>query len=170
MLIDIISEQGNCLDIIHFDYTVRVKCFKFQPFQRTTVLSTCIKSSTEHIIDLLVIILYPQSSSLCLHATAGDMPAKNKKAKVLHHLEACCQPLIITNELVAKVIDCNAQLYVLSHIPDKLQGVADMVLDRLPKSSRVDFATDILKENIIKFLFAQTTWSIKNTFYLRPKT
>ena len=40
-----------------------------------------------------------------------------------------------TNEPVANIIDGNVQLYVLSPSPDNFQGVAEMVLDRLPKSS-----------------------------------
>ena len=91
-------------------------------------LFTLYKSSIEHNIDLLVILFYPFSSFL-LHATADDMPAKTEKAKVLHYLEACFQVLTTTNGPVAKLIDGNVQLYVLSPIPDNFQGVAEMVLD-----------------------------------------
>ena len=62
--------------------------------------------------------------------------------KRLHHLGACFQPLATKNEPVANVINGNVQLYVHSRIPDNLQGIAEMVLDRLPKSLRVDFVTD----------------------------
>ena len=55
------------------------------------------------------------------------------------------------NEPVANIIDGNVQLDVLSHIPDNFQGVAEMVFDLLPKASRVDFVTDISKENSVKF-------------------
>ena len=67
------------------------------------------------------------------------MPKRTEKTKVLHPLEACSQPLTTTNKPVANVIDGNVQLYVLSYIPDNFQGVAEMVLDHLPKSSRGDF-------------------------------
>ena len=50
---------------------------------------------------------------------------------------------MITNEPVANVIGGNVKLYALSIIPDNFQCVEEMVLDRLPKSSRVDFVTDI---------------------------
>ena len=53
---------------------------------------------------------------------------------------------------VANVIDGNVQRYVLSPIPDKFQGRAEMVLDRLAKSSRVDFVTDIFKQKLNKVL------------------
>ena len=80
------------------------------------------------------------------------MPAKTEKAKVLHHLGACFQPLAPKNEPVANVIDGNVQRYVLSPIPDKVQGIAEMVLERLAKSSRVDFVTDIFKQKLNKVL------------------
>ena len=52
----------------------------------------------------------------------------------------------------------------MAHIRDNVQVVAEMVLDRLPKSSRVDCATDISKENSITFF-----GNIENTFDLRPE-
>ena len=79
------------------------------------------------------------------------MPAKIAKANNLHYLGACFQVLQTTNAPVANVIDANAQLYGLSQIPDKFQSVAKLVLDRLPKSSRVDCVTDISKYHSIKF-------------------
>ena len=74
-----------------------------------------------------------------LHATADDMPVKTKTAKVLHYIEACFQVLKATNGPVAKVIDSNVQIHGLSYIPDTFQGEAEMVLDHLPKTSRVNF-------------------------------
>ena len=41
------------------------------------------------------------------------------------------------------LIDGNAQRYVLPHIPENFQGVTEMILDHLTKSSRVDFVTHI---------------------------
>ena len=80
------------------------------------------------------------------------MPAKTEKTKVLHHLEVSLQPLTIQNEPVANITDGNVELDILSHILDNFQILAEIVLDRLPKSSsRVDFVTDISKENSIKF-------------------
>ena len=70
------------------------------------------------------------------------MPANTEKVKVLHQLEAYPQPLTQTNELVANVIDGNVQLYVLSQIPDKVKGVAEMILDCQVESSRVNFVAD----------------------------
>ena len=55
------------------------------------------------------------------------------------------------DEPLANVTDGDVQLYILSHMPDTFQGVAEMVLNRLPKSPRVDLVTDISKENCIKF-------------------
>ena len=86
-----------------------------------------------------------------MHATADGMPTKIEKAKVLHHLGACFQPLA-PKKTVANVIDGNVQRYVLSPIPDKFQGRAEMVLDRLAKSSRDDFVTDIFKQKLNKVL------------------
>ena len=112
--------QGNSLDIILLYYTVRGKCFQFQPFQwimkrdSLIYLFTLYKSSIGHNIDLLVILFYPKSSTHFLHATADVMPAKTAKVKVLHYLEACFQVLTSTNEPVANVVDGNYQLYVLS--------------------------------------------------------
>ena len=77
-----------------------------------------------------------------LHATADDMSAQTEKTKVLHYLEACCKVLTTTNEPLANIID---------YIPDNFQGVAEMVLYRLPKLSRVNFVADISKENSITF-------------------
>ena len=55
------------------------------------------------------------------------------------------------NEPVANIIDGNVQLDALSNIPDNFKGVAEMVFDLLPKASRVDFVTDISKDNSFKF-------------------
>ena len=85
-----------------------------------------------------------------MHATADGIPAKSEKAKDLHHLKTCFQPLAQTTEPVANVIDGNVQLYVPSLIPDKFHGVADIVLNRLAQSSRVYFLTDTSKEMYIK--------------------
>ena len=63
------------------------------------------------------------------------MPAKTEKAKGLHHLQAYYQEVATTNGPVANVIYGNVQFYVF----DEFQGVADMVLNRLPNSSRVGF-------------------------------
>ena len=38
-------------------------------------------------------------------------------------------------------IDGNVQFHVLSHIPDKFQGVTEIVADGLPKPSRVNIVT-----------------------------
>ena len=54
-------------------------------------------------------------------------------------------------KIVAYMIDNNVSVYDLSSIPDTFQGVAEMVLDRLPKGSRVYCVTDTSKENSIKF-------------------
>ena len=59
------------------------------------------------------------------------MTTKTEKAKVLHLLEACFQPLTPKNKPVGNVIDGNVQLYVLSPIPDNVQSIAEMVSDRL---------------------------------------
>ena len=77
-----------------------------------------------------------------MHVTADGMPAKTEIAKVLHYLEACFQVLTTTDGPIANVIDANVQLYVLLHRPDSFQGVAEMVLNNLPKSSRVGFAKE----------------------------
>ena len=69
-----------------------------------------------------------------MYATSDGMPTQTDKAKVLHHLDVCFQPLTPTNEPVANVNDDNIQLFVLSSIPDNLQGAAEKVLDRLAKS------------------------------------
>ena len=71
------------------------------------------------------------------------MPAKAEKLKGLHSFKAWFRILTTKNEPAANIIDGNVQFYVLSHIPDNFKGVAEMVLNRLPKSSRVDSITDI---------------------------
>ena len=86
-----------------------------------------------------------------MNATANEMPAKLRKQKVYIILRLASRYLTTTNEPVANVIYSNVQLYVLTHIPDSIQGVAEVVLNRLPKSSRADFVTDISQENSIKF-------------------
>ena len=60
---------------------------------------------------------------------------------------------------VANIIDSNAQLHVLSHIPEDFQGVTEIVSDCLPKPSRVNIVT---KENLLSSL------GVANTFDLRP--
>ena len=47
------------------------------------------------------------------------------------------------NAPVANVIDVNVPLYVLSFILDSFQGLSEMILDCLPKSSRVKIVTDV---------------------------
>ena len=45
----------------------------------------------------------------------------------------------------ANIIDGNVQFHVLSHIPDKFQGVIEIVSDSLPKPSKVNIVT---RENL----------------------
>ena len=45
----------------------------------------------------------------------------------------------------ANIIDGNAQLNILSLIPDNFQGVTEIVSDGLPKPSRVNI---VIKENL----------------------
>ena len=68
------------------------------------------------------------------------MAAKTEKSKVLYYFKACFNVLTSAN-----IIDGNAQLHVLSHIPDNLQGVTEIVSDALPKPTRVNIVT---KENL----------------------
>ena len=51
----------------------------------------------------------------------------------------------IKKQPTANIIDGNAQLPILSLIPDNFQGVTEIVLDGLPKPSRVNIVT---KENL----------------------
>ena len=82
-----------------------------------------------------------------MHETVDDMLQNTYKANVLYYLEASFKVFTTTNEPVANIIDGYVQLYALSYIPDNCQGVAEMVLDHLQKSARVDFVTEISKEN-----------------------
>ena len=70
---------------------------------------------------LLFSIDSTHSSVPFLHATADDIPATTEKGKVFHYLEACFQVLTTTNGPLAKAINVNVQLYVLSHIPDNFE-------------------------------------------------
>ena len=127
--------------------------------------------SVEHNIDLQVTLSYPLGPVPFSLATADGMPTKTEKSKLLHHLEACVEPMTApTNEPVAHVIDGNASLYVLSPIPDNFEGVAEMVFDRLPKSSRVDFVTDTYKENSVKSFERKRRGTSETLLISGPKT
>ena len=127
--------------------------------------------SVEHNIDLQVTLSYPLGPVPFSLATADGMPVKTEKAKLLHHLEAGVELMTTpTNEPVAYVNDVNASLYVLSPIPDNFQGVAEMVLDRLPKSSRVDFVTDTYKQNSIKSFEPKRRGTSETFLISGPKT
>ena len=60
---------------------------------------------------------------------------------ILRHLQ-CTD---INKQPTANIIDGNVQLHILSLIPDNFQGVTEIVLDGLPKPSRVNIVT---KENL----------------------
>ena len=47
----------------------------------------------------------------------------------------------IKKQPTAIIIDGNFQLHILSLIPDKFQGVTEIVSDGLPKPSRVNIVT-----------------------------
>ena len=51
----------------------------------------------------------------------------------------------IKKQPTANIIDGNVQLHILSLIQDNFQGVTEIVLDGLPKPSRVNIVT---KENL----------------------
>ena len=51
----------------------------------------------------------------------------------------------IKKQPTANIIDGNAQLYILSLIPDNFQGVTEIVSEGLPKPSGVNIVT---KENL----------------------
>ena len=109
-------------------------------------LFTLYEFSTEHTIELLVMLFYPKSTFLLLNATANDMAAKTKKSKVLHSLRlASMYNNDNKQQPVANIIYGNIQLHVLPHIPDNFQGVTEIVSDGLPKPSRVNIVT---KENL----------------------
>ena len=72
------------------------------------------------------------------------MAAKNEKSKILHYFKACFNELTL-KKTAANIIDGNVQLHVLSHIPNNLQGVTEIVSDGLPKPTRVNIVT---KENL----------------------
>ena len=78
-----------------------------------------------------------------MNATANDTAAKTEKSKVLHYFKAQCTD--IKKQPAANIIDGNVQLHVLSHIPDNLQGVTEIVSLGLPKPTRVNIVT---KENL----------------------
>ena len=61
------------------------------------------------------------------------MAAKTEKTKVLHYFKACFNVLKSKKQPAANIIDGNDQLHVLSHIPDNLQDVTEIVSDGLPK-------------------------------------
>ena len=71
------------------------------------------------------------------------MAAKTEKSKVLHYFKACFN--VQQKRPATNMIDGNVQLHVLSHIPDKFQGVTEIVSDGLPKPSKVNIVT---KENL----------------------
>ena len=60
-------------------------------------LFTLYKYSIERNIELLVILIYPQSTFLLLNATANAMAAKTEKSKVLHYFKACFNVLTTKN-------------------------------------------------------------------------
>ena len=127
--------------------------------------------SVEHNIDLQVTLSYLLGSVPYALATADGMPAKTGKSKLLHHLESCIEHVTApASEAVAKVIDDNASLYVLSPIPDIFQGVAETVFDRLPKSARVDFVTDRYKDISIKSFERKRRGTSENLLISGPKT
>ena len=53
---------------------------------------------------------------------------------MLHYTDIKKQP-------TANIIDGNVQLHILSLIPDKIQGVTEIVSDGLQKPSRVNIVT-----------------------------
>ena len=70
------------------------------------------------------------------------MPTKTEKSKVLHSSNV----LTTKKKPVAKIIDGNVQLYVLSHIRDNFQGVTEIVFDYLPKPSRVNIMKELFQD------------------------
>ena len=54
----------------------------------------------------------------------------------------------IKKQPTANIIDGNVQLHILSLIPDKFQGVTEVVSDGLPNPSRVNI---VIKKKLIKF-------------------
>ena len=68
---------------------------------------------------------------------------RNQRFYIILRLVQCTD---IEKQPAANIIDGNAQLRVLSHIPDTFQGVTEIVSDGLPKPSRVNIVT---KENLL---------------------
>ena len=94
-----------------------------------------------------------QRFAACGHKSASSQSLRFILSLRLYSSFITSRPGIDNNKQpVANVTDGNVQLYVLSHIPDNFQCVAEMVLDCLPNLSLVDFVTDISKENSIKFV------------------
>ena len=105
--------------------------------------------SVEHNINLQVTFSYPLGPVTSL-ATADGMPVKTDETKSLHSLTSVEPVTRPTDEPIAYVYDGNATLQSLVSIPERFEGLAEMVLNLLPKTSRVDFVTDTYKQTSIK--------------------
>ena len=84
-------------------------------------------------------------------ATADGSPVKSDKAKLLHDLkgtaEASEKPV---QEETFYIYDGNTLLQAMTAIPDTFEKVAERAFTLLPKTQRVDFATDSYYEHSIK--------------------
>ena len=66
----------------------------------------------------------------------------------------------IKKQPTANINDGNVQLHILSHMQDNFQGITEIVLDGLPKASRVNI--------VIKKAY-KVLWAQQNTIDLRPE-
>ena len=90
--------------------------------------------SVQHNIDLELTLSFPLGPAPWTLATVDGMPVKTDKSKLLHYIESSIE---LTTERpkddVVYVFDGNATLQSLINILDTFEGVADAILNQLPK-------------------------------------
>ena len=117
------------------------------------LLGRLLMLSQEHSISLKKLFAYPLGPIPWAIATADGGMVKTNKALLMHHLEGLV-PLSDNPDVDegVHVIDGNALLQAMSHLPDTFEQFALQVFQCLPKARVIHFVTDCYKPNSIKSL------------------
>jgi len=110
--------------------------------------------SQQHDISLAKVFRFPLGPIPWSLATADGCMVKTSKVQLLHHLEALAVPLDPESQpshtKSIAILDGNALLQAMTHIPETFEEFACQVFRCLPPSEVVHFVTDSYKPASIK--------------------
>ena len=115
------------------------------------LLGSLLVLSQHHKVNLERLFQHPVGPIPWALATADGAPVKTDKSQIMHCIEALGeQHTTSLPESSVHVVDGNALLHAMVHLPETFEGLATSVFNSLPRADTVHFVTDTYLDNSIK--------------------